>query len=610
MSILEASLESLRGLFSDKPEALKVFDLQSLESQYLKDKLRNSGELFADAINLWVTGRTGAGKTSLGNSLLDSVVMKSNGFQDCTDFIGYFRLSSNLRFWDTPGVASSYAYENINRAALLLPQKEPKKYSKDPGKPLQDSDYLTIKDFTNCTSREALPEVEKVTVGVWQSETMQNDVAPDVILYVLAPDKQFLEPDEEYFGLLLETWKELHPDRCIVIPVLNIFQDDRGNVKPTSQNINDACQGINRVYQAVYNTQKNIPILQMNAKTGEGIPQITQLICQILPPEKIGGLGEVLQADLKQYAERERIRRYYQNLSLISGRLARYTVDKKIDGQSLFQAAASAICAYGVMTFKSMDAIAEIKAQFDSVVEQVEQVEQGRREDITTKENVMGEKEITRIKPKEEQVEVGYTEWRPEQTTDTIEEEVYVPVSKTKNLKKEVLVPGKVEVTKKSGFFRKIFTGKDSYTKEEDGYVKRTVDEEVQVVEHEIKTVKKNVTRTEWVQESKKKLETRVVGYEEEVVGTVQVVVGQVDKVVGTRYLAGGYPAIEFLVSLGLGVQHYCDRTNGVWTDSIQQGQLLAERKLVRDKSSIEKLVNDPQGEEKLIQILERALIG
>ena len=65
MSIIEASLEALRGLFSDKPEALKVFDLQSLESQYLKEKLRNSGELFADAINLWVTGRTGAGKTSL-----------------------------------------------------------------------------------------------------------------------------------------------------------------------------------------------------------------------------------------------------------------------------------------------------------------------------------------------------------------------------------------------------------------------------------------------------------------------------------------------------------------------------------------------------------------
>jgi hypothetical protein len=610
MSILEASLETLKGLFGDRPEALKIFDLKSLESQYLKDQLRNSGELFADAINLWVTGRTGAGKTSLGNSLLDSVVMKSNGFQDCTDFIGYFRLSSNLRFWDTPGVASSYAYENINRAGLSLPQKEPKKYSKDPGKPLQDADYLTIKDFTKCTSPKALPEVEKVTVRAWQSEKMQNDVAPDVILYVLAPDKQFLEPDEEYFGLLLETWQERYSDRCIVIPVLNIFQDERGNVKPTRQNINDACQGITRVYQAVYNTQKKIPIVEINSKTGEGIPQITELICQILPPEKIGGLGQVLQDDLKQYAERERISRYYQNLSLISGRLARYTVDKKLEGQSLFQAAASAICAYGVMTFKSMDAIADIKAQFDSVVEQVEQVEQARREDITTKENVMGEKDITRIKPKEEQVEVDYTEWRPEEKTDTIEEEVWVPVSKTKNLQKEVLVPGKVEVSKERSWLGKFWTGEDYYYEEEDGYVKRTVNEEVQVVESELKTVTKKVKRTEWVQDTKKKLENRVVGYEEEVVDTVQVVVGQVDKVVGTKHLAGGYPAIEFLVSLGLGVQNYCDSTNGAWTESIQKGQLLAESKLVPHKSSIEQLVDDPKGEEKLIALLERALIG
>lgn len=609
MSILEASLEVLRGLFSDKPEALKVFDLQSLESQYLKDKLRNSGELFADAINLWVTGRTGAGKTSLGNSLLDSVVMKSNGFQDCTDFIGFFRLSSNLRFWDTPGVASSYAYDNINRVALSLPQKEPKKYSKDPGKPLEVSDYLTIKDFTNCTSPKALPEEEKVTVGHWQTKQQQNDVAPDIILYVLAPDKQFLESDEEYFGLLLETWKERYPDRCIVIPVLNIFRDERDNIKPTPQNINDARKGITRVYQAVYDTREALPIIEINSKTGEGIPQITELICQILPPEKIGALGQVLQNDLKQYVERERVERYYRTLSLISGRLARYTGDKKLEGQSLFQAASSAICTYGVMTFKSLDAIADIKTQFDSVVEQVEQVEKERREDITTKENVMGTKDITRVKQKEEQVEVEYTDWRPEQKTDTFEEEVYVPVSKTKNLKKTVLVPGKVEVTKKRSGWGKFWTGEDNYTKEEDGYIEREVSEEVEVVESEKKTVKKNVTRIEWVQETKKKLETRVVGYEEEVVDTVQVVVAQVDKVVGTKHLVGGYPAIKFWLGLGLCVQNYSSNSNAAWSSSMQQGELLAERKLVPLKSQIEQLVDDPQGEEKLIQLLERALI-
>ncbi|NJS16934.1 MAG: hypothetical protein HC787_09030 [Nostocaceae cyanobacterium CSU_2_110] len=42
MSMLEASLETLKGLFADKPEALKVFDLESLESQFLKEKLRKT----------------------------------------------------------------------------------------------------------------------------------------------------------------------------------------------------------------------------------------------------------------------------------------------------------------------------------------------------------------------------------------------------------------------------------------------------------------------------------------------------------------------------------------------------------------------------------------
>jgi hypothetical protein len=117
------------------------------------------------------------------------------------------------------------------------------------------------------------------------------------------------------------------------------------------------------------------------------------------------------------------------------------------------------------------------------------------------------------------------------------------------------------------------------------------------------------VTTTEWVQETKTKLETRVVGYEEEVVDTVQVVVAQVDKVVGTKHLAGGYPAIKFLLGLGLGIPNYCSNANAAWSLSVQQGELLAERKLMPYKSRIEQLVDDPHGEEKLIQILENALI-
>jgi hypothetical protein len=610
MSMPKASLETLKGLFVDKPEALKVFDLESLESQFLKEKLRNNSELFSGAVNLWVTGRTGSGKTSLGNSLLDSDVMKSNGFQDCTDFIGYFQLTSNLRFWDTPGICSNINYENINRTVLMMEQIPGNKFSNPPVVTLKDSDLLLKKDFSNCVSPGNKPEEENVMVEKWRSLMQKEDIQPDVILYVMAPHMKFLDPDRQYLGELLETWKSLKESgNCIVIPILNVFRKDDGTIVPTHQEMTYARREIPEVYKAVFGTDTFPPVIEINSKTGEGIPKITEIICQIIPSAKIGNLGTVLKDDLKQYAQKERENRYLKTLSLISGRLTRYTVDKNIDGQSLLQSAASAICAYGVMTFKGLDAIEDIKAQLDSVVEQVKQVQGARREDITTKEDVKGTKDITRIEPTEQEVEVEYTEWRPEEKTETIEEEVDVPVERTSFLPQTVEVPGIVDVTYSRSWLGKLWTGEDTYKKKELGKVEEVVIVPHQYIDYEKQTREKNVTKTEWIQEKKKKIETRIVGYKEEIVDTVEVVVTQVNKVVGTKYLAGGYPAIKFLLGLGLGIQKFCSNPAGAtWEKSIQQSEILIESQLSPLKSRIEELVEDPEGENKLIELLEKTL--
>ncbi|NJS16543.1 MAG: hypothetical protein HC787_05740 [Nostocaceae cyanobacterium CSU_2_110] len=223
--------------------------------------------------------------------------------------------------------------------------------------------------------------------------------------------------------------------------------------------------------------------------------KLRKLSVKLFPSAKIGNLGTVLKDDLKKYAQKERENRYCKTLSLISGRLARYTVDKNIDGQSLLQSAASAICAYGVMTFKSLDAIKDIKAQFDSVVEQVKQVQGARSEDITIKENVMGTKDITRIKPTEEEVEVECTEWRPEEKTETIEEEVDVPVERTAFFPQTVEVRGIVDVTKPRSWLGKLWTGEDTYTEQEVGNVERSVIVRCQYIDSEKQTREKEVNK-------------------------------------------------------------------------------------------------------------------
>ena len=120
---LAPSLEILQSIFSDRRDALNIFTLENLEAEGYKEHFRKNSEIFASPINMYVTGRTGAGKTALGNCLLsETTVMKSTGVQDCTREIGWFKLASNLRYFDLPGIASGAEFENINRAALLVPQ--------------------------------------------------------------------------------------------------------------------------------------------------------------------------------------------------------------------------------------------------------------------------------------------------------------------------------------------------------------------------------------------------------------------------------------------------------------------------------------------------------
>ena len=328
--------------------------------------------------NLYFTGRCGVGKSILIYHL--SGLQKFFSIDD-SDSIFISQLGNFFRFFELPCLSSSNGYQdNINRVALLMPQIEDE-YSAPPAVEMHETDTFSVKDFSDCKSPKDEPKTEITTVGQWQSDAQQDHSAPEIIVYVNAPHMGFMRADRQYLTQLLQTWKK-HKKSCIVIPVLNIFEKD-GRLLPTPENIEDTNNGIKSIYQKVYGNEWYPPIIEINSLKGTGIEQLTDIICQILPQEKIGNMQQVLRDDLKQHAEKEHVNRYYRTLSIIAGRLVSHTGDKKLEGQNMFQAATFAIITHGFMTFNNADAIVEIKKQMDAVIERVKKVENEQSQNIT-----------------------------------------------------------------------------------------------------------------------------------------------------------------------------------------------------------------------------------
>jgi predicted GTPase len=586
------AVDTLQVIFKDQPELLNILDLTGLESEELRERLRDNKELFAGTVNMYVTGRTGAGKTALGNSLLGKSAMKSTGNIDCTDSVGFFKLASNLRYFDLPGAGNSESYENINRAALSIRQITDE-YAEPPIVPVNG---FSVLDYSGTEKVEE----EYFKVERWQSPEQQQFVKPDIILYVVAPDKQFLRPDRQYLGDLLTAWKK---HRNIVIFALNIFYRD-GKRLPTQQNIDDAQKGITQLYQKVYSTPDKPPIIEVNSLNGTGISEITKLICQVLPQEKIGKMQRVLKNDLKQFAQKERSSRYQDKLIRIASRLAMHTVDRQIGDQDLLAEAATAIIAYGIMTFKSADEFEKIATELDSVVEgYATEVKASRSEDIKRTENITEAKEITKEKEIYKDVEI----------TEYVErEEARVKKQRTKRSGLARFGIGILEAVGQT-FYSPVTGGQLLFGVDADKTMAAEIHRDCDEGAHKyVETVVNEKVRI-----PVKRLEKRYVGTETEVIGTVQAVVGQKEVIVGKKYLKGGYPVIKFLLGIGLGVQNFYTSQNGsqdlqAYLGSVMSyGEAFVENKLASVRGLIEQLVESSaqDAEQKLIQILEQNLM-
>ncbi|AFY99601.1 GTPase [Calothrix sp. PCC 6303] len=547
------ALNNLLSIFQDQPEILEIINLSDLESKKLIGALNKNNKLFASPVNLYVTGRTGAGKTYLGNRLIEQDVMKSTGNIDCTDSVGCFRLASNLYYFDLPGAGSSEEYENINRATLLMPQIED-----------EDDGIKAIKEFQKIDySNPESPETKTISVDNWQSEATQNKVKADVILYVIAPHMQFIRSDKKYLRALLKNNQQYHQQNKVIF-ALNMFCDERTKtMKSTKQNIEDVKAGISKIYQEVFETQQNPAIITFNAKAGNGINEITSEICQILPQEKLGNIEEVLRSDLKEFAQKERDSRYLKTLIKIACRLASKKINEQAGGEDLLKTAAIAISSYGVETFKSQEDLVKIKAELNQIIELTNnEIKKQRTKAIKARDKITETKEITQKEPIFEYVSV----------VD------YIEINETK-------------VNKLGGFKKLInmttsFFGLGSY-----------FDPEVV---------------TEKVRKPIERLEERFVGYETKIIDTVQAVVGEVEKIVGQEYLQGSYPVIKFILALGYGVQKHCLNSDSSLQNCISNSENYIELKLEPVKDKIEHLLDNnsiANTEQQLIELIENILV-
>ena len=73
---------------------------------YRKDDIRNHlNQIGFSPLDVMVTGATGAGKSSTLNSFFDKAVAKvGDGVDPETMKLDSYRLTEQMRFWDTPGL--------------------------------------------------------------------------------------------------------------------------------------------------------------------------------------------------------------------------------------------------------------------------------------------------------------------------------------------------------------------------------------------------------------------------------------------------------------------------------------------------------------------------
>ncbi|PSF34925.1 hypothetical protein C7H19_18125 [Aphanothece hegewaldii CCALA 016] len=250
--------------------------ISRIRAKFIIEKLSNSPQN-SSLINIFATGRTHSGKTTLGNRLLGVDYFLSTGRQDCTKEINLIEFPNGLKYFDLPGVCSDDRLENYNRVALNMSQFEEFPFV----------DELTLARYKENQS----PSEQNLSISHYEKLNFK----PDLIYYLIAPDKQFARGDRKYLTDLLKRHQN-------IIYVFNMFVNKQTGIcyAATEANIQDVATQILKIHRNILGENSQPKIVGVNCWTGEGIAELLHQSEQILLGEK----GKVFQ-ELIEYQQQK-----------------------------------------------------------------------------------------------------------------------------------------------------------------------------------------------------------------------------------------------------------------------------------------------------------------
>lgn len=542
-----AALDRLRSLFDDRPDLLRVLTLGDAESQQVVGALREDGGLFAERSAAWAAGRTGSGKTSLGNTFFGSDRMASTGHTDCTFEIGLVELPSGLSFVDTPGGGSNEEYENHARLALGLPQLDE-----------DTKDSVTLRAFAPPGAAGPAFVDEVVPRAGWAGRSAT--FRPDVVVFFVAPHFGVMRPDRHYLQDVLRT----HPSKVVV--ALNLFRGPDGSLRYTPQNLEDAHKAVAAVIERVVEPGSPRPrVVEIDAKSGSGVDELIAAVCAVLPPDRIGTLEAVLRDELRPRARRERDHAFLRSLHGVATRLARAQVDQQAFGQDMLELAAVAVAEFAVATYAEA---AESVLPGD-LADRAGAVRAERTETLTTTDVVTRKRDIVERRP----IIVSKTRNVVEKRTRTVTRQDRVE----QGFGKAVAALGRAA-------YGHLETAARGGSQAEHDTVNRRLHRELNptVSRDELEEYDVPHVITEQV----------VDGYTDKVVDTVDAVASLTEREVGTKAHRGGADAVALLLGVGHGVRdHILEAGPGAVETSIDAAAERVEAVLAPLAEQLERLL-------------------